>query len=411
MGGQRTSFSNSCRQRQAKIGMLNPSVSNAGAIMLVRAFITAVVFGLLLGSCANPSQTVIDATLSGDPERIAKAVLEDQLNRQGIPRDLEGLPELIDAVSKLLVRVWGEDEPEVASERRYVKYSNAYEARAIVDFEQGWLEVETIAQSDALEKLRQAIVSTLLTTRDMSVEDIFTDAKPTVGGEPFLLGQVLDRDGEPIRWEWRAERFADYLIREKLQTQVQHGKTLRRVHVELVNDHLHLRELEYADYVLSASRRYKVAPSLVYAVIEVESAFNPYAVSPAKAYGLMQVVPSTAGRDVFERIKKQKGEPTKQQLFKADFNIDIGSAYLHLLDDSYLSAIANPASRKYATISAYNGGAGGALRAFSSDRSKAIGLINAMTPSQVYEHLVQKHPFAETRRYLEKVNTAEQRYR
>ncbi|WP_439102617.1 transglycosylase SLT domain-containing protein, partial [Congregibacter sp.] len=168
--------------------------------------------------------------------------------------------------------------------------------------------------------------------------------------------------------------------------------------------------LEYADYVLAASRRYRMPPSLIYAVIEVESAFNPYAVSPAKAYGLMQVVPSTAGRDVYERVKKEKGEPTKQQLFNADFNIDIGSAYLHLLDDSYLSAINDPASRKYTTISAYNGGAGGALRAFDSNRSNAIRAINGMTPSQVYRQLTQKHPFAETRRYLEKVSAAQRRY-
>lgn len=300
---------------------------------------------LLLGSCANPSQIVMDATLSGDPERIARAVLEDQLQRQGIPTNMEGLPELIDAVTKLLVNVWGEEEPEVASEHRYVKYSNAFEARAIVDFDEGWLQVETIATENPLGKLRQAIVNTLLTTRDMSVEDIFTDAAPPVDGEPFLLGQVVDSEGKAIRWQWRAERFADFLINNQLRRTQQNGKDLRSVRVSLVDDHLHLRELEYANYVLAASRRYGVSPSLIYAVIEVESAFNPYAVSTANAYGLMQVVPSSAGRDVFERIKKQSGEPTKQQLFNADFNIDIGSAYLHLLNDTYLAGISHSSSR------------------------------------------------------------------
>lgn len=365
---------------------------------------------LFLGSCANPSQTVIDATLSGDPERIARAVLEDQLQRQGIPTDIEGLPELIDAVTKVLAEVWGEKEPEVASEHRYVKYSNAFEARAIVDFDEGWLQVETIATQNPLAKLRQAIINTLLTTRDMSIEDIFTDAAPPVDGEPFLLGQVLDNDGQAIRWQWRAERFADYLLDEQLRQTRKNGKDLRSVRVSLVDDHLHLRELEYANYVLAASRRYGVSPSLIYAVIEVESAFNPYAVSTANAYGLMQVVPSSAGRDVFERIKKQSGEPTKQQLFNADFNIDIGSAYLHLLNDTYLSGISNSISREYATISSYNGGAGSALRTFSSSNTTALRRINGMTPKEVYEQLTNKHPFAETRRYLAKVRAAERKY-
>ncbi|MGB0267911.1 MAG: transglycosylase SLT domain-containing protein, partial [Pseudomonadales bacterium] len=92
-----------------------------------------------------------------------------------------------------------------------------------------------------------------------------------------------------------------------------------------------------------------VRPSLIYAVIEVESAFNPYAVSPAKAYGLMQIVPATAGRDVYQKIKRRPGEPSKESLFDPDFNIDIGGAYLHLVDERYLNEIRDSSSRSFAT--------------------------------------------------------------
>ena len=53
------------------------------------------------------------------------------------------------------------------------------------------------------------------------------------------------------------------------------------------------RDLPYADIVLGAARRYRVDPALVHAVIAVESAYRRYAVSPAGAQGLMQLMPST----------------------------------------------------------------------------------------------------------------------
>lgn len=371
---------------------------------------------VLLTGCASSPRAVLEAARSGDAERVARVVLRDELSRRGLPGDVamgdfENLPVLIRAVSELLRERWGEPEPEVASEKRYVKYTNAYEARAIVDFEAGWLRVETIATEAPLDKLKDAIVTTLLTPRNMSIEDIFTDADPTPGNEPFLFGQILDQDNEPIRWQWRAERFADHLIANALQRSRHQDRPLHAVTAELIDGHLHLRQLEYADYVIAASRQYQLAPSVIYAVIEVESAFNPYAVSAANAYGLMQVVPATAGRDVYQRIKHLPGEPTRQQLFEPAFNIDVGSAYLHLLDDHYLGEIRHAESRRYTKIAAYNGGPGSVWRAFHDDRSRALDRINAMSPDQVYRQIVAAHPFGETRRYLEKVRAAEVRYR
>jgi len=369
-----------------------------------------------LSSCATPpSRALVEAVLTGDEQRIARVAAEEALRTQ-LPPELQNLPEIVQALETLLRALWPETQPEVASEHRYVKYTNAYEARAIVDFDEGWLRVETVATEAPLEKLKEAIVTTVLTPQDLRIEAIFDDTAPTLGGQPFLLGQVLDRDGKALRWRWRAERFADALLSAELTSRTLtlpggDRRTLRQVQVALVENHLKLREKAYAEAVLATAQRYDVRPSLIYAVIEVESAFNPYAVSPAKAYGLMQIVPATAGRDVYQQIKKRPGEPTKEALFNPEFNIDIGGAYLHLVDERYLKEIKDSTSRSFTTIAAYNGGVSTALGTFDRDPKRAVAQINRLASDAVYERLRRNHPFAETRRYLEKVRTAEVKYR
>jgi membrane-bound lytic murein transglycosylase C len=389
---------------------MKTGVGTLGRWPLVLLLLTA------LSSCATPpSPALVEAALSGDEERIARIAAEEALRTQ-LPPELQNLPELVQALETLLRALWPETQPEVASEHRYVKYTNAYEARAIVDFDEGWLRVETVAMEAPLEKLKEAIVTTVLTPRDLRIEAIFDDTAPTLGAEPFLFGQILDGEGKALRWRWRAERFAEAAVASELKRRTitlpsGEQRTLRQVQVALVTNHLKLREKAYAKSVLATARRYDVRPSLIYAVIEVESAFNPYAVSSAKAYGLMQIVPATAGRDVYQQIKKRPGEPTKEALFDPDFNIDIGGAYLHLVDDRYLKEIKDSNSRSFATIAAYNGGVSAALRTFDRDPKRAVAQINRLASDAVYERLRRHHPFAETRRYLEKVRSAEANYR
>lgn len=56
------------------------------------------------------------------------------------------------------------------------------------------------------------------------------------------------------------------------------------------------RRSEFAALVDEAARLHRVRPELLHAIIEVESAYDPAAVSPAGAVGLMQLMPATAAR-------------------------------------------------------------------------------------------------------------------
>lgn len=151
-----------------------------------------------------------------------------------------------------------------------------------------------------------------------------------------------------------------------------------------------------------AGRRYGVDRRLIEAIIDVESKGNPLAVSRSGAVGLMQVKSSTAGREVY-RFRRQRGQPGTNQLKDPAQNIDIGTAYLQLLQSQQLAGIRNPETLRYATIVSYANGSGTLLRTFSRNRGRAIKMINALTPQEFYQHVRKKHPAAQAPRYLNKV--------
>jgi len=59
--------------------------------------------------------------------------------------------------------------------------------------------------------------------------------------------------------------------------------------------------------IITAASRLKVDPALVEAIVAVESSFDPRAISPKGAIGLMQLMPQTASRyDVFDPFDPQE---------------------------------------------------------------------------------------------------------
>lgn len=81
----------------------------------------------------------------------------------------------------------------------------------------------------------------------------------------------------------------------------------------------------YLDEVERAARRYALPCPLILAVIAVESAFDPSAMSPKGARGLMQVMPKTA----------LKLGVNPDLLFAPGINIETGTRYLRELADRY----------------------------------------------------------------------------
>lgn len=319
-------------------------------------------------------------------------------------KDTVALDALINSFSGNIEKRWGRNEIKFAGKSNYVKYIDNYLSRSEVNFDKGLITIETVSPTDPKAHLKNAIITTLLTPDDPANVDLFSSKEITLEGQPFLYQQVVDQDNKPIQWSWRANRFADYLIANKLKVKEVDFKKAYYVEIPMVEEQFEIRSYKYADIVQRASRKYDIPEDLIYAIIKTESSFNPYAVSWANAYGLMQVVPKTAGRDVFKLVKKRSGEPTPEYLFNPENNIDTGTAYFYILKNRYLKDVNHPTSLEYSMISAYNGGTGGVLNTFNrNDRKRAMRDLNSLQPNQVYWALTKKHPNSEARRYLEKV--------
>jgi soluble lytic murein transglycosylase len=88
-------------------------------------------------------------------------------------------------------------------------------------------------------------------------------------------------------------------------------------------------ERALARTIVREARAAGLDPLLVVAVIEVESAFRPGAVSPAGAIGLMQVMPATGAWLAARAGRPERGEGP--HLLEPEWNVALGVRYLSLL--------------------------------------------------------------------------------
>lgn len=355
---------------------------------------------------------------TGDASGAGKIATDKALgyaaNPKSLERDIKQFLNLLKKFREAVASVWGPGEVKEPKPKEYVKYTQNYQSRASVDFDKGIITVETLDPDNPLKSLKAATVTTLLTPDDPRAVDLYSAGTIELGATPFLLGEVKDHENRDIRWNWRAERFADHLIGHHLETRTVDAdgkkKNVHYVTMTMVKDHSNIRAGKYKPIVDRYADRFSISRNLVFAIMKTESDFNPYAVSHAPAFGLMQIVPTTAGRDVYAFLNKKSGTPSKTILFTPEKNIQYGTAYLHLLQYKYLEEIQDPLSREYCSIAAYNTGAGNVLRAFHKDRGRAPERINALAPLKVYETLRTELSSDEARRYLAKVIEAKKHF-
>ena len=451
-------------------------------LLMSRGVSFTVAATLLLSACST--QQVMDIALSRDPKAALKNMGQNKAeiykrNPQALIADFDKLKvelnRLFGQVKQESEKKWGKEESEtLPSSKRYVKYTQQYKNRVIVDYEKGTIRIEHIQEPAASEKLRGAVVVALLTPEDPKSADVFSDKEVTLDGKPFLQDMVLDQNKQAMKTREDVERYADYLVSNRLKTRkIRVGRELVEVaYVEMdmigaeedriaaaaspkkavkkppkklpkraaprqpseqqpIDESPDIKADERADpnnyaaadqrapKFLDAVNRYAqktgVDPALILGVIYTESRFNPLAVSPANAYGMMQLVPTSGGLDAYRKVTGESIQPTIEYLRDPEKNIELGATYLSmLLYEFWTKNVGNIPAREYCAISGYNTGTGNVAKAFTGSTKKlkeAQDKANEMHPDELFDYLRVKLPERETQEYLLRVSAARRHYK
>jgi len=139
--------------------------------------------------------------------------------------------------------------------------------------------------------------------------------------------------------------------------------------------------IPYREEIIRLCDDYKADKTLVLSVIYIESRFRPYAVSPAGAKGLMQIMPVT-GAWIAQHMGMEDYE--EDLLFDPKVNITMGIWYISWLESQFNKEIAQ-------VLAAYNAGPNNVKRWLQT------GVWDGTV-----EGLAQI-PYKETRKYVKEV--------
>lgn len=329
--------------------------------------------------------------------------------------------------------VWGR-ENVIPSGKRWVSYLDQLNQRSVVDFETGVIKVEvalpvdrSVSEGQAKKQLEQALLKAMKQGEDLRpMQQVAQQPVSQPSGEAVLVNQISQRDGSAASqqdYASLAQQAAASASRKNLTGDDGTTRQVYQAQLKLVPDHIRVRASQFQSLVNQYSAEYKIPSTVVFAVMETESMFNPVARSGAPAFGLMQLVPTSGARDAYRYVYKEDRVVSDTYLYNPENNVRLGTAYLRRLNSEYLIGITSDESRLFATIAAYNTGAGNVFRAFVGSsystsqyknyndyRKAALQEINKRTPEQVYQHLRANLPHEETRRYVQKVTESMGRY-
>jgi membrane-bound lytic murein transglycosylase C len=359
-------------------------------------------------------------------ERVHKQY--QQKVNDGLKAYKQAYSEELKAYKKGIVKQWGEFKDPGPSV--WVSYDKSGSVRRSVDFQNGKAQVEMLVDKgtgvdQVKTRLTEAVFRLMNTTeKEAYNNDVvanrvekklarFGNAVHKAELSDERLFSIEDLVSIRINYDgfYKVSSKAWNIATTDVRAAAKKDKDIVRMAFRVPHS-IHEKAMKYAAAVTVAAEKEKISDELIFAIMETESSFNPMAKSHIPAYGLMQIVPHTAGKDATSYLYGKSKILAPSYLYKPENNITIGAAYLHLLHYKYMRRIKNPQSRMYCAIAAYNTGASNVAKAFINRASfnKAVAEINKLTPAQVYDKLRNYLPRKETRKYVEKVSRRMEKY-
>ena len=227
---------------------------------------------------------------------------------------------------------------------------------------------ETIGQAEN-ERLKRADQLDIIGTDDWALEELAqaAQAAPSSPRINLMSARILRSRGENLRaFNLLRKSYTDY---SQMKPE------------ELTRDEWDVfYPLAYWDIITEQARARSLDPHQVAGLIRQESVFDPHARSPAKAYGLMQLLVPT-GASMARKYGIDR-EVTPETLFEPRLNIQLGTGYMRDQFDKF-------GRIEYVAI-AYNAGPG------------RVPQWRATLPLEMDE-FAEAIPFKETRGYVQGV--------
>lgn len=208
------------------------------------------------------------------------------------------------------------------------------------------------------------------------------------GLESVFTGRAPARRGGDMKIRWARRRLAqqDRTTLAQVAERLGDPGTALRLGTWAPNE----RPRAYPEAVQRAAAEHGIDPNLLYAVMRVESIYNPRIISHVGAVGLMQIMPRT-GRLIADRLGVEDFEVT--DLLQPTTNLRFAAWYLRSLIERF-------DGRLPLAIASYNGGPHN-VRLWLRSRPLDMPL------DAFLEHI----PFSQTHRYVRRVLTHYAAYR
>ena len=217
-------------------------------------------------------------------------------------------------------------------------------------------------------------------------------------------------------------------VKEKVKHQVKKevvvgedgkARTKYSVSLEMVPNSIQKRAENYVEMIRAYSEKNDIEAPLVMALIHTESAFNPKAFSrrpdgTPMACGLMQIIPSQAGRDAHKALFGTDKIVESEYLFDPENNLRMGTWYIKWLskwwnnyEKKNFKRTSSKLKNEYFAISSYNQGMGTIL----NKAYKTHKLIDKSEQETYTILTTERNIPKEGRDYLERVTKRKELYK